>query len=65
MPFISVLVTCDLRLVIVTENEPDVPVRRHVEGNERALVNGRGEGWQIEKQTVCKQIHSSLPTSDT
>ena len=35
-------VACHLWLAIVTESEPDVPVSRHVDGNDTALVEVGG-----------------------
>jgi hypothetical protein len=58
-------VTCHLWLVIVTESEPDVPVSRHVDGNDRALVEeGVRESEQFEQQVEYISYKLSLfPTT--
>ena len=39
---VRICLTRHLWSVIVTGSEPDVPVRRHVNGNDRALVESGG-----------------------
>jgi hypothetical protein len=55
-----------LYLVIISGSELKGPVRRHVDGNDRALmeVGLKAERTQFEKPSNCNQLATLSPTRD-